>query len=222
MRTSRPCPPGNRVAKTCSNSRCTSAKAGGEDLVDPLVDLADDGEQVAPGGLEVLELGGQEPVPLLQRRELLQRQRVDLAQRGEVALGLGRPALLDGTVVGHRLGLGLARRLGGGDLVRGRRHRRGGPVLAEEGRQESPSPAPCTTAHRWRAAKADLATLGKVNPLALEGSAASWRTCDSTRRDLLHGGPRGGSTKSSLRPSPTVAREFEPCSATLFPGGHRN
>ena len=110
-------------------------EGGGEHVVDPLVDLADDGEQVAPGGLEVLELGGQEAVPLLQRRELLQRQRVDLAEGGEVALGLGRPPLLDGAVVGHRVRLGLPRRLGGGDLLRRRRDRRGGPVLGEEGGQ---------------------------------------------------------------------------------------
>ena len=119
MRTSRPCPPGNSVAKTPSNSRCDVGERGGEDVVDALVDLADDGEQVAAGGLEVLELGGQEAVPLLQRRELLQRQRVDLAEGGEVALGPGGPALLDGAVVGHRVGLGLPRRLGRGDLLPG-------------------------------------------------------------------------------------------------------
>ena len=74
-------------------------------------------------------------MPLLQRGELLQRQRVDLAQRGEVALGTRGPALLDGAVVGHRLGRGLPAGLGRGDLLRRRRHRRGRPVLAEQGRQ---------------------------------------------------------------------------------------
>src|SRR5215207_8558269 len=39
------------------------------------------------------------------------RQRVDLAEGGEVALGLGGPALLDRAVVGHRLGLRFAGRL---------------------------------------------------------------------------------------------------------------
>ncbi len=107
-------------------------EGGREDVVDPLVDLADDGEQVAAGGLEVLELGGEEAVPLLQGRELLERQRVDLAEGGEVALGLGRAALLDGAVVGHRIGLGLPRRLGGGDLLRRGRHRGGRPVLGEQ------------------------------------------------------------------------------------------
>jgi hypothetical protein len=61
--------------------------------VDPLVHLADDGQQVAPGGLEVLELSGEEAVPLLQCRELLQGERVDLAESGQVALRLRRPPL---------------------------------------------------------------------------------------------------------------------------------
>ena len=67
----------------------------GEDPLDPLVDLLDDVEQVALGLLEVLELVGEELVPLLERGELLERQRVDPAEGVQRALGLAQPLLLD-------------------------------------------------------------------------------------------------------------------------------
>ena len=102
VRTSRPVPAREEGGEDALELALHVGEGGGEDVVDALVDLADDGEQVAPGALEVLELGGEEAVPLLQRRELLQRQRVDLAEGGQVALGLGGPALLHGAVVGHR------------------------------------------------------------------------------------------------------------------------
>src|SRR5690606_26583592 len=51
----------------------------GEDALDPLVDLPDDVEEVALGALEVLELLGEELVPLLEGRELLEREGVDAA-----------------------------------------------------------------------------------------------------------------------------------------------
>ena len=79
----------------------------GEDLLDALVDLLDDVEQVALGALEVLELRGEEGVPLLERRELLERERVDPAQGLQPPLGLAQPLLLLLAHVGHRLGRGV-------------------------------------------------------------------------------------------------------------------
>ena len=58
-----------------------------EDLLDPLVDLLDDDQQVATAGLEVLELLGEELVAFLERGELLERERVDLAQQRQRPLG---------------------------------------------------------------------------------------------------------------------------------------
>ena len=76
----------------------------GEHREDLVVDLAHDRQQVAAGVLEVFQLGGEEPVALLQGRELLQRERVHPAQEPEVLLGAGGAALLRGAVVGHRRG----------------------------------------------------------------------------------------------------------------------
>ena len=89
--TSRPSPPGNSVANTICELARHVRERGGEHLTDPLVHLVHDGQQVAPGGLEVLELGGQELVALLQRGELLQRQRVHPAEQREVLLGRAAP-----------------------------------------------------------------------------------------------------------------------------------
>ena len=102
----------------------------GEDLLHPRVDLADDVEQVVAGLLEVLELLGEEAVPLLQRRELLERQRVDRAEHRQLALGGAQP-----------LGLLLAderRRLGRLVAVldqTGERHELVGPVVAHQARR---------------------------------------------------------------------------------------
>ncbi len=77
----------------------------GEHLLHPVVDLLDDGEQVPPGLAEVLELGLKERVPLFQRGELLQRQRVDLPKlvklplRRVSALALDVPVIRDGRLV---------------------------------------------------------------------------------------------------------------------------
>src|SRR5262245_40803757 len=114
-----------------------------EHLLDPVIDLFDHGEQVPPGLLEVFELGGEERVALLQRRELLQGERVDLAELGKLALRGGGPLLLLGPEVRdrpHRRGLRVP-----GDEVRhpivvcgGRlrlvrhRHRHVGSVLGDE------------------------------------------------------------------------------------------
>ncbi len=76
----------------------------GEDLLDALVDLLDDVEEVALGALEVLELGREEGVPLLERRELLERERVDPAEGLQAPLGPAQPLLLLVAHVGGRLG----------------------------------------------------------------------------------------------------------------------
>ena len=54
--------------------------------------------------LQVLELLGEELVPLLQGRELLERERVDPAELGERPLGGAQPLGLLLAVEGHRLG----------------------------------------------------------------------------------------------------------------------
>jgi hypothetical protein len=66
----------------------------GEDLLDPLVDFADDVEQVALGGAEVLELGGEEGVALLEGGELLEasgltRPRADSPRSARAAASPG-------------------------------------------------------------------------------------------------------------------------------------
>ena len=94
VRTSRPSPPGNSRAKVASNAPLHVGVRLGEDLLDPGVDLADDVEQVLAGPLEVLELLGEEAVPLLQRAELLERERVHRAEHRQLALGGAQPLLL--------------------------------------------------------------------------------------------------------------------------------
>src|SRR5207249_9321597 len=95
---------------------------------DPLIDLLDHLQQIGTGLSQVLELLAEELVALLQRRELLERQRVDLA---ELLVGLLRGAqtlLLFGADL--RAGLGLRR-----FLALGRRRRRNelvGAVLGDE------------------------------------------------------------------------------------------
>ena len=125
------------MAKTCANSRSTSAKASVNTCRMRVVDVGDDVEQVLAGGLDVLELGGQEVVALLQRGELLQRQRVDPAQLGELALGLLGAPLLGRPVVRHRRGRGdllaaLARLLVLGHLQLRRRQRHVRTVLGDQ------------------------------------------------------------------------------------------
>ena len=81
----------------------------GEHLLHPLVDLADDVHQVAPGLLDVLELLGEELVPLLERGVLLKRQRVDPTEQRERAVGGTGPLLLLLAYVRHRHRLGCLR-----------------------------------------------------------------------------------------------------------------
>ena len=100
----------------------------GEHLQDAGVDVGHDVQQVLACGLDVLELGGQEVVALLQRRELLERQRVDPAQLGQLAFGAFGATLLGGPVERHRRRRGyllaaLAGLLVFGDLELGRRQR---------------------------------------------------------------------------------------------------
>ena len=72
----------------------------GEDLLDALVDLTNNVHQIALGALEVLQLLGQELVAFLQRGILLQREGVDPAQGGELALGGAQAFGLDVAHVG--------------------------------------------------------------------------------------------------------------------------
>ena len=109
----------------------------GEHLQDARVDVVDDVEQILAGRLDVLELGGQEVVALLQRGELLQRKRIDAAQLVELALGLLGAALLGGPVERHRRGRGhlfaaFARLLVLGHLQLRRRQRDVGAVLGDQ------------------------------------------------------------------------------------------
>src|SRR5690606_1557725 len=45
---------------------------------------------------------GEERVPLLERRELLERERIDASELGELALRLREPTLLDASIEGDR------------------------------------------------------------------------------------------------------------------------
>ena len=109
----------------------------GEHLQDARVDVGHDVEQVFAGGLDVLELGGQEVVALLQRGELLERQRVDPAQLGQLAFGAFGATLLGGPVERHRSRRGhllaaLAGLLVFGELELGRRQRDLRAVFGDE------------------------------------------------------------------------------------------
>ena len=59
-----------------------------EDVHDLLVEGPDDVVELSTGGAHVLDLGLEEPVPLAELGELLEGQRVDRAQRGQLALEL--------------------------------------------------------------------------------------------------------------------------------------
>ena len=107
VRTSRPSPPGNSRCEDPLELRRGVLERLGEDPLDALVDLLDDVEQVALGVLEVLELLGEELVPLLEGGELLEGERVDAPERVQLALGLAQPLLL--RLAHERDGLGLRR-----------------------------------------------------------------------------------------------------------------
>ena len=76
-----------------------------EDRLHPLVELADDRQQVLPRLREVSELLRQERVPLFESGELLQRERIDAAQLTEHSLGVLKSLSLVCTV--EREGLSL-------------------------------------------------------------------------------------------------------------------
>src|SRR5262249_10935353 len=97
-----------------------------------------DGQEVAPGRLQILELVGQELVALLQRGELFEGKRIDLAEQRQLALRPRGALLLDRPVVRLRLRFRLARVLRGAHLDRGRRHRRLRAVLVEESSNVEP------------------------------------------------------------------------------------
>src|SRR5690606_6134003 len=73
-----------------------------EDHLHPLVELGDDREQVLPRLRQIRQLLREERVPLFERGELLQCQRIDPAQLRELALVILQAALLDATVEGYR------------------------------------------------------------------------------------------------------------------------
>ena len=75
---------------------------GTEDLLHPVVHFPDHRQQVTAGLLQVLKLRHQECVPLLERSELFQRERIDLAELIELPLGPCRPALRGFPVVADR------------------------------------------------------------------------------------------------------------------------
>ncbi len=72
-----------------------------EHLQDAGVNIGDDAQQILAGSLDILELGGQEIVALLQGSKLFERQRVDPAQLGKRTLGAFGPALLGNPVERH-------------------------------------------------------------------------------------------------------------------------
>ena len=92
-------PPGNSTGNTSANAAwCLRTRPRKIDL-HPLVELLDDREQVLAGLREVGELLGEELVPLLERRELLEGERVHPPELGQLALGvLQSPLLLSRTV----------------------------------------------------------------------------------------------------------------------------
>ena len=102
--TSRPSPPGNSREKVSRTQRDTSAYASVKTCSTRASTSRTIVEQVLAGRLEVLELFGEELVPLLERGELLERQRVDLAEHGQRSLGLRRRLLCSSRSYGRGLG----------------------------------------------------------------------------------------------------------------------
>ena len=86
-----PVPPGKRIGKTSPNAALRVFERREEDHLHPLVELLDDRDQVLAGLRQIGELLGEELVPLLERRELLERERVDPPELRELALGILQP-----------------------------------------------------------------------------------------------------------------------------------
>ena len=91
-----PVPPGNSTGNTWSKAAFVSSKAAAKMSCILLVDLVDDRQQVLAGRRQVGQLLGEELVPLLERRELLEGERVDPAELRELALGAREARLLLG------------------------------------------------------------------------------------------------------------------------------
>ena len=132
-----PSPPGNNAENTSLELAFHVDEGLGEHLQDAVVDVGDDVEQILAGPLDVLELGGQEVVALLERGELLQRQRINPAELVEFAIGLLGAALLGRPVERHRGGRGdlltaFASLLVLGHLQFRRRQRHVGSVLGDQ------------------------------------------------------------------------------------------
>ena len=108
VRTSRPSPPGKRRAKTRSNWASVSWKASVKTSSTRSSTSLTMSSRSRLERLRSSSWVGEEGVPLLERRELLERERVDPAEGLQAALGLAQPLLLLVAHVGGRLG-----RLGG-------------------------------------------------------------------------------------------------------------
>ena len=191
----------------------------GEHLQDARVDVGHDVEQVFAGGLDVLELGGQEVVALLQRGELLQRQRVDPAQLGQLSFGAFGATLLGGPVERHRRRRGhllaaLAGLLVFGDLELGRRQRRpAGRIRRPDtsGAMPNCSSTICSSCS-MRSAACALATSSRCSdsvsvPIRAPSVFTSSRTAAIGRRPLLAFGGQHVAVCATLpRPPDPAAR----------------
>src|SRR5690606_16844321 len=71
-----------------------------KDALHPVVEVADDLEQIFARLSQVLKLFGEEEVPLLERREFFERERVDSPEFREPLLGLSEPLFLLRPIVG--------------------------------------------------------------------------------------------------------------------------
>ena len=83
-------------------------EGGEEDHLHPLVELFDDRDEVLARLRQVGQLFREELVPLLERRELLEGERVHAAELGELPLSVLQPSALLCAVVGNgcrRLGV---------------------------------------------------------------------------------------------------------------------
>ena len=90
-----PVPPGKRIGNTSREGDPGVFERCQEDRLHPLVELVDDREQVLARLGEIGELLGQELVPLLERGEFLEGERIHAAELRELAFGvLQAPALL--------------------------------------------------------------------------------------------------------------------------------
>src|SRR5690606_38446712 len=80
--------------KDLGKGRLRAGKGIGEEALHLLVEVGDDREQIGTGFREVLQLLGEKLVPLLERRKLLERERIDATELGETFLCASETLLL--------------------------------------------------------------------------------------------------------------------------------